>query len=293
MSDIVGEIEQLKNFRVISQTYQEVAAMRMRRTKDQVLRNREFLSGLSEVFSRVKLSYEDKLREILEAKGISDEEQQNSYIGRMNFTQKNGRDVIVFVSANTGLYGDIIRKVFNYFSKHVDSSVDVAILGSLGKVLFQERFPGRDFLYYDLSDGNPDPEEVYKIMAEIGEYENILLFHGKFKNILEQEPVQSSVTGESVAMEVKEDTRRVYCIFEPSLEEVFEFFESEIKKSLFEHALYESSLSKYTSRMVSLDRAATNASKKLDKLRLKQLLLKHREAEKEKNTLLSGVIHGR
>jgi len=285
-------IEQLAIFKTVAQTYQEVAALRMRRMKDYVLRNREFLHGISSIFTRVKLSYNDTIKKILESKGITDEDDQLSYINKMNFTKKNGKTVLVFASANTGLYGDIILKVFNYFAKHIDSTVDLAVLGKLGKLWFPQRFPNRKFLYYDLSDGDPDPKEVSKIMEDLSVYENIIMFHGKFKDILEQVPLQSGISGDAVTMETLQDMRQIRCIFEPTLEEVFEFFETEIKASLFEHALYESALSKYTSRMVSLDMATNNALHSLKKLRLERSLMKHHKDDKEKNTVLAGVLYG-
>ncbi|MBD3366531.1 hypothetical protein GF360_04330 [candidate division WWE3 bacterium] len=293
MTKIDKQVEQLEVFKVMAQTYQEVAAMRMRKMKDNVLRNREFLSGLSSVFARVKLSYRDTLQELLKRQGITDEEEQARYIDKMNFTRKNGRDIIVLASANTGLYGDIVRKVFEYFAQQVDPTVEVAVLGRVGKLWFQERFPNKPFLYFDLSDGDPNPDEIHEIMEKLSEYENVLLFHGKFKDILEQMPEQTGVSGDAVTMETREDMRVIRSIFEPSLEEIFEFFESEIKSSLFEHALYESALSKYTSRMVSLDRATSSASRNLEKLKLEQSILDHREKDRAKNTLLAGVLYGR
>jgi F0F1-type ATP synthase gamma subunit len=211
----------------------------------------------------------------------------------MNFTRKNGKDILVLASANTGLYGDLTRRVFEYFANQVGPSVDVAILGKVGKAWFETRFPNRDFLYYELSDADPDPDEVSKIMDALNEYENIILFHGKFKDVLEQVPEQSGLSGDSVAMETREEFKMIHCIFEPSLEEIFEFFESEIKSSLFDHALYESALAKYTSRMVNLDRATSNVSDRLKRLERESLILKHRKADKQKNTLLAGVLYGR
>ena len=293
MTNVDNQIEQLKIFKTVAQTYQEVAALRMRRMKDHVLRNREFLAGMSSVFARVKLSYRDTLMKLLEDQGITDKEEQEKYIEKMNFTRKNGRDILVLSSANTGLYGDIIRKVFEYFSEHVGPDADIAIIGKVGKVWFEQRFPGRTYEYYEISDSEPDPKKITKIIEDLSKYSNILLFHGTFKDILEQVPHQTAVSGDAVAMETQEDMRQIRCVFEPSLEEVFTFFETEIKSSLFEHALYEAALSKYTSRMVSLDRATSNASENLKKLKLRSSVLDHREKNKEKNTLLAGVLHGR
>lgn len=292
MSDIDRKIQELEDFRTIAQTYEEVAALRMRRIKDQVIHNREFLSGLAHVFARVKVSYAEAVKDLLEAQGIKSEEEQMEYIEQMNFQKKNGKDVLVFISANTGLYGDIIRKVFEYFCTQIDSTVDIAVIGKIGKIWFEQRFPTRQYMYFDLSDNVQDPANVSLVIKKLSEYEHIVVFHGKFKDVLEQVPSQTSVSGERITVETKEDLQRMRCIFEPSLEEVFNFFEAEIKSVLFDQALYESSLSKYTSRMVSLDMATNNAGERLDKLVMQRGILKHRQADKEKNTTLASVIYG-
>ncbi len=266
--------------------------MRMRKVKAGVLRNREFLSGLTEVFSRVRVSYDEGLRKLLDSKGIKKPEDQQDYIERMNFEKKNGRDALVFVASNTGLYGDIILDVFNYFAKHIDAKSDIFIMGRLGRILFEQRFPGHPYKYYEVSDGLPEPEKVSQIVRDLNPYEHILVFHGRFKDILEQVPHQTSVSGEKLSLENREDLKRINCIFEPNIEEVFRFFESEIKLTLFDQALYESSLSKFTSRMVSLDSATNNVGHMLEKLNLQRSLISHRKSDKEKNTVLASVFQG-
>ncbi len=292
MSDINRDIEELSIFGEVVRTYQEIAAIRMRKVKNSVLRNREFLSGLTEVFSRVRISYYEEVKKVLFSRGIVDPYEQEQYMEKMNFEKKNGRDALILISANTGLYGDITLRVFDYFSEHVDERSDVIILGRIGRMLFEQRFPDKKYKYYEVSDGNPDPSVVSEMVRDLNNYENIFAFHGRFKDILEQVPHQTGVSGRKLTLESEEDLRRIYCIFEPSLEEVFEFFETEIKITLFDQAMYESSLSKFTSRMVSLDFAADNIDKRLNKLNIKSSILKHRKEEKEKNTLMASVLCG-
>ncbi len=292
MTDITSEIYELESFREIAQTYQEVSALRMRRIKNYVLKNRDFLSGLAHVFARVRVSYEEGLKHFLESKGIKAPKEQQDYISRMNFSVKNGRDALVLISANTGLYGDIIRRVFEYFVKHLDDKSDPVIVGKIGRVLFEQRFPDREFKYYELSDSEPAPVVVNRLIKDLNSYEHVIVFHGKFKDILQQEPSQTSVAGDRLSLEVREDLKKINCIFEPTLEEVFQFFETEIKKTLFEQSLYEASLSKFTSRMVSLDSASSNVTQRIKRLRLQEAVYKHRQADKEKNTVLSSVLFG-
>ena len=76
----------------------------------------------------------------------------------------------------------------------------------------------------------------------------------------------SVVSGVEVPTEKSEDKSFQLYFFEPSLEEVVIFFETEIFASLLEQVFHESRLAKTASRMMLLDRASQNIDKSFDRL---------------------------
>ena len=92
------EITSLQGVHSLVQTYEEIAAIRMQRVKASVLNNRDFLASLFEIYRHVKFSYQKELVQTKAATAV-----------------KKLGTVHVLLSANTGLYGDIIHKTFDLF----------------------------------------------------------------------------------------------------------------------------------------------------------------------------------
>ena len=155
------EIEYSLGLKTITETYQEIAASRMQRIRNSVLASRDFLLGINTIFQQVKSSYKIKGR------------------GQKGFPKGNGKTLFLFISANTGLYGDIIRRTFEVFLREIrkERTVDVAIIGRLGRRNFQEQFPKKPFIYFELSDDKFDHEGIKKIIPHLIQYEKVIVFY--------------------------------------------------------------------------------------------------------------------
>lgn len=267
--------------------YEEIAATRMRRIKDSVLNNRRFLNGLTDVFRTVKHSYEKEISQLVrEEQGVF----KNRKKKRTSVKSRKKKVVAVLLSSNTGLYGDIVGRTFEEFVQYISSNnVDPVVIGKLGKQAFETKGLETNYKYFDLSDSAQDDENKRGILEYLDQYENIVVFHGKFKDILNQVPTRTYVTGQDLAIKPTERVTTVRCFFEPSLKEVLVFFESQILSALFEQTLYESALSKFTSRMVSLDTASVHITKAIKKANLMKKALKHMEYNKEQSNVLAGI----
>lgn len=280
VKQIDEQITDLKNIKILVQTYEEIAASRMQRIKASVLLNREFLSSLYKIYQHVKFSYDKRITKMKEKKGV---------------LAKRGGDksVAVLLTANTGLYGGIIQEVYDLFSDSVavNTSSDVAVVGDIGRKLVERdknKLGIKDYQYFEISDGTSDPSDFSNLVSYIVHYDNVDVYHGKFESLLNQIPIKENVTGE-----LPESERRVVeeaeYIFEPSLESIVGFFESEIMASIFEQSIFESSLSKYASRMVNLDKAVVNITNRLERTSFKKQRIKHRDANKSQLDLLSSI----
>ena len=207
----------------------------------------------------------------------------------MNVLKKNGKTVFVFLSANVGLYGDIIRKTFHFFAEQVNRyHPEVIVVGRIGRVLFEETFPGVSYSYFDFPDTHIDLDSIRKISRTIHEYEDVFIFHGRFKNVVEQLPVSSNISGQELGGGAPHDAGARY-IFEPTLEDVAIFFETEIFASTLEQSFNESRLAKLASRMMLLDRSTTHIDTEAHKMYFEKQRLRHRTYNKKQLDAVSGV----
>jgi ATP synthase F1 gamma subunit len=272
------EMERLISLKGLVEVYEEVAAGRMQRIRNAVLQSRQFLDGLLEVFRRVRAAYQESTESIT------------------SLRPKNGKTAAVFVSANSGLYGDIVDRTFDIFmdfAKKYDP--DIVILGKLGIKMMEEGLPGKLYNYYDFSDEAVDMESFQMIMRYLVQFEKIVVFYGQFRTTLTQEPVMTSVSGDAEATVEEIQTGRegkrmvTKFLFEPSMQEIVKVFEGEILASIFEQTLHESQLAKFASRMLALDLSVENVEKRLSRVKNDWIRLKHKIQNRKQLQTMSGI----
>ena len=109
---LIDEIELVNNLKMLTQAYEEISVIKMQRVRDSVLKNRDFITGISYVYYDVKTSYRRQIEELMKQK-------KSANISSFSTIKKNGKSVSVLLSANNKLYGDIILKVFYLFPGRV------------------------------------------------------------------------------------------------------------------------------------------------------------------------------
>jgi len=266
-----AELENLFSLTGMVEAYQEIAAERIRKTRNSVLKSRSYLSEINTIFQQVKSSYKNDL-EKLSKKG--------------SFIEKNGKTLSVFISANTGLYGDIVQKTFDLFLSEIkDQKTEAVIIGKLGLILFEKEKLNTPYTYFDLPDQNIDSKALREIAVFLLKYQKIRVFYSQFQSIIKQEPAASDISGNLIEEESKEVIKY---LFEPSLEEILTFFESEIFSSLFEQTVRDTQLAKFGSRLITLTQATENIKKRLKNVTIEKERIRHSDNNKKQlQTLLS------
>jgi len=143
----------------IARIYQEVARIRMNEIREMVLKNREFIEELLKVYRLVR--------------GVQFEKRK---------VEKKER-VLVFLSSNERFYGSLILDIWREVEKFLkERGGDLAIVGRMGKYLAERSGLKLNFFYFDLDDEKPELEKVKEIVEFLKGYDEILVFHGKFRN---------------------------------------------------------------------------------------------------------------
>ncbi len=270
IDDIKQNITDLGSFKELVRAYEQIASLRMKKTREDVLYNRKYMYSINEIFEEVRTSYVSMAKKLLKKKKGE----------KLTFLAHNGKTVAVLLSANTGLYGDIVKRTFNLFMKEVEENAsEVTIIGRHGLNLFLGVRPNHPYTFFNLPEVDIEARDLAPIINHIVQYEDIHLYHGKFISVIKQEPENVTI---SAQVEVDEGTaeKKAY-IFEPSLEEILMFFETEIFASLFEQAVHESQLAKFASRVLAMNKADTNIKERLKKLRLMEMKARHGEANRK------------
>ncbi|MDP3770534.1 MAG: F0F1 ATP synthase subunit gamma [Candidatus Sungbacteria bacterium] len=277
------EIEQLQSLIVLVETYETIAGTSVRRIRSSVLANRAFHIGLNRMFREITDAYKKEVEYLMKKKKITHADS----LSLMKHTKKTA---LILFSANTGLYGDVTHRTFTAFLTEIKrAKADIIIIGRMGKMFFEEVMPGTAFIYFDFPDNAIDIEGLKKITIVLAEYEKVVAFYAVFKNLMTQQVKASIISGAELASQHAEDMPRQPYFFEPSLEEVTVFFETEIFASLLEQVFHESRLAKLASRMVLLDRAIINIESEFNRTRLSQQRMHHRTINRHLLDSLSGM----
>ncbi|HSX40745.1 MAG TPA: F0F1 ATP synthase subunit gamma [Candidatus Saccharimonadales bacterium] len=284
--EIQSELETLSGLQTMVEAFEEIGTSKMRKVRDSVLHNRDFLDNLNNIFAQVKRTYTSQVETLMKKKKITD-------IKKLSFRKTNGKTVFVLLSSNAGFYGDIIKRTFELFLENIKKTpnAEAVVIGKMGLAYFTEENVTIPYTYFDLSDVRTDNDSMKKIITHLIAYEKIYVFHGKFQSLVVQNPSITSISGDLLESTQSQNAPVVKYIFEPSLETIMNFFETEIFASVFEQSVHESELSKYASRMVSLDASVVNIKNQIQKVKFEESRLRHRiENRKQLNVLASMVL---
>ena len=219
--DIAEEIVLIESLRTLVRAYEEIASIRMRKTRDSVVKNRQFQSEINDIFEQVRASYAKEVNELARKKGKKGAK-------TVTFLAHNGKTVAVLLSANTGLYGDIVQKTFEQFMSEVNiGKSEVTVVGRHGLSLFLEKKPNHPYTYFTIPDHGIKSENLDEVIKHIVQYEEIHVYYGEFLNVIKQKPASLTISAE-ISLKEDEGTMRASYIFEPTLEKILKFFETEI-----------------------------------------------------------------
>jgi ATP synthase F1 gamma subunit len=285
--EIPEEIDQLQVLETITDVYGQIASMWMVRARDSVLKSRDFLVRIQDIFVHVFAAYAKEIQKMAKKKQIT----RN---GKVTLLSHNGKKVAVFISANTGFYGDIIKKTFQLFlddiHKENEENIEVTVVGKQGMMLFLNAEPNRPHTFFPFTDEHIDKQQLVDLVRHLVQYEEIRIYYGKFVNFLTQEPTMLVLSANPYDNLPPEEKGRAY-IFEPNLETILMFFEKQIFSSVFEQTIRESQLAKFASRITVMDRAGENIRQRLRVVSQQRLKLIHQKTnQKQISTLASMAL---
>jgi len=247
---IKKEIPTLRSLHTVAQVYQETSIAKIQEVRAGVLTTRDYLSGLSRIYSELQSSKSAEIEKIIKSNRKPKEEPKEQ-------SSKIQKTLFILISANAKLYGEIVKDVYKLFIDALkkEPEADVMIVGRLGERLFKEDGITKQHIFIEIPDSNLEPKDLEPIIFNIVKYQNVVVFHGKFLNLVTQQASKANITGEVVAEEGKTDKNQTknQFIFEPNLEKLINFFETQIFVTLFRQTVHESELARYASRVNAME----------------------------------------
>jgi ATP synthase F1 gamma subunit len=286
---VIEELEALNSLKELAESYEEIAVVRMQKIKESVLKTRRFLASISDVYVDLKTSYGREVKELLEKMKKGDKR-------ILPTLQKNGKSLLVYLSSNGRLYGSVTQKTYKLFIEEVKKehipAVDIVIIGKAGKEMFDNSGIKKPYEYFEIPDTTVEIDHIIKLMQKFLQYEQVNVFYGKFGNVVKQTPIETSISGEDIfETETPVDIpREDRFIFEPTLEKILHFFETQIMANLFSQTLLENQLARHASRVSAMEEALVNIEEESKKLHQEQTKIKHLMQNKKQLETMGGLL---
>lgn len=281
---IKNEIETVNNFKNLSDIYGEIASIRMMKIRESVLKNRDYIFSITQIFY-------DTLASFLRRGSQASKRLTTHGINRITFLSHNGKMVFVLISANTGFYGDVVTKTFNKFVNELKTNdAEVTIIGKIGKKIFSENFPKRPFTFFELPDYGSDKNKLLAIINHLVQYDEVRVYYSAYDTVISQRPLMSNLTAGTTLIQKAEKSKEEF-IFEPSVEEILMFFEKEVFGSFFDQTIKENQLSKLSGRIMAMDRASLSIKNRIKEINFDYLKIRHREMNKKQLSLLQSLVY--
>ncbi|MBN1168305.1 F0F1 ATP synthase subunit gamma [Candidatus Woesebacteria bacterium] len=287
--EIQEELQALDNIKSLAENYEEIAAQRMQRIRGYVIQARNYLSELSEVYVDLKTSYEKEVQELLDKREKDDK-------SLPKILQKNSKTLLVYMSSNGRLYGAVTRKTYTKFieelKKFDKDKIDLLIIGSAGKEMYESSSFDIPYEYVYIHDEKVNAEDIKKLMQKFLLYTKVIVYHGTFINVVRQNAISSSITGDEFFEKKSEEeiSQEERFIFEPSFEKILRFFETQIMSALFKQTFSENRLARQASRVNAMEQALIHIEDEREIVHQEKIRLKHLTDNKKQLDRLSGYL---
>jgi len=283
LKSILTQMEDLSGIKDIVGASEEIASMKMRSIRNKVLLSRDLNDELTEIYREVTTSYKNQILLLMQ------EKRGKKPDGSLSLKTGNGKLAAVYLSANSGLFSKILEKTFFEFVKYLDQHPEAIpiIIGEFGKQLFANNYPSKQFIFYPLAEGKSNEESLKKITEELADYSSVIIYYARFESMAQQTTTVLDVSGQQSAN--NELVPTAHYLFEPSLEKIIAFFESEIFSGIIQQTVTESELARYASRITTLDMARENIDQQLKTANLQRRFAVHRIMNKKQTEAITGM----
>ncbi|WP_038030142.1 ATP synthase F1 subunit gamma [Thermonema rossianum] len=289
LKEIRNRIRSVISTQQITKAMKMVAAAKLRRAQDRILRMRPYAQSLKGILQNLSAN--------LDASQI-----QSPYLEERPVE----RVLLIVVTSDRGLCGAFNNNLAKaaqqaihqqYEAQYQAGKLDLLCIGKKGYEYFERR--GYSVVHPEHTDlfTRLDFDHVLTVGEQLlswyeqGVYDRIDIFYNEFKNVATQIPRQEQLLPASADM--AEDTSSAEAsmeyILEPSAEAIVTDLIPKIIKIQFYKALLESNAAEHGARMMAMDKATENAGELLRELRLTYNRTRQAVITKEIIEIVSGA----
>ncbi len=233
----IGTLKDLTN------VFESLASTQVAKVKTNAQTSKDFFDLLWQRYTALRI---DPKKRLTERVGVGD----------------NGRKVLVLISAEAGLSGDLDMRMIETMQNEYDAkTTDIVVLGSHGASQLSQR--GISYLKLFQVPESEKYVDVAPVIKLLMPYEEIAVYYEEYLSLGEQEVRRMDLVSSIKTMsdEVEEGAMTDFdTIFEPSIEEIAYQMESSMMSLALAQAILQSGLAQAASRFNAMTVAEDRAS---------------------------------
>ena len=271
VKELDKEIQFLADLKYLTETYEEIAVMQMKKIRQLILESRRFMDHLRDIFVDVRSSYRRKVEELLKQK-------------KKMF---NNKRLAIVITSDNRLYGGLVVKVVKLFEGKINKYDKAVIIGKIGGELIRAKGLHKQVKVVFWEGGDLQNANLERL---VGEFDKVDVFYPRFENLVTQVVEVMDISGyQAIGGEVGEVRGKVGFLVEPNIQEVFVFFKTRAMMSLFNGSLGESRLALLAARIRSMEKALGEVEEQLEHYMQARRQEKRLEEDKRQLEQLSGI----
>ena len=241
ITDNKDQINDLMTFKHISAAFTEAAAVKLKNIRDAFNRNARYYEEINYIYHLVEMNAKRMQMERIKSQ----------------IERKSARLYIAFTS-NQRFFGSINTEIMNTFIRDSEpSEIEKMIIGVTGKAYV--RSTGQKFSYkeMDFKKDLPAEDEIAQFLKMTENYDQVRVFYPKFISFLKQEVGVTDITQKIALRDSKknEKTKEIHLLFEPELDKMIKFFNTQVRWLLFQRIILESDMARTAARLLTMSQA--------------------------------------
>jgi len=277
LRDLRTRIVSIKNTKQITNAMKMVAAAKLRKSQEAVIRSRPYAEFL------------DKMLRIIKKKNRLNEHPM------LLAPNPNGKVLLVIVTGDRGLCGsfnsNISKFTLNYMIEHPEQEYDLLFIGRKGYDSFKRKSNNIVKVFSGNTESD-DIDTVSEIRHELtdlyykGTYSKVVSIYNEFKSAIQQNLVCKQILP-IMPTESKQISSTEF-VFEPDENSIIDEMARRYIDIELWHIMLESNAAEQASRMTAMDNATNNASDLINQLSLQY----NRERQAQITTEIIEVASG-
>jgi F-type H+-transporting ATPase subunit gamma len=269
---IEKEMNSIGTLKDLTSVFESLASTQVAKVKDKVLTSQQFFDLLWQRYTALRV---DPKKRITGREGIGD----------------NGRNVLVLISAEAGLSGDLdMRMIESMQSDYDPKTTDIVVLGSHGASQLSQR--GIPYIRFFQLPETDQYINVNPVIDVVRPYEKITVYYEEYLSLGQQEvrSINLVTSIQSMSKDAEEDVMTADdTIFEPSLDEIADEMEASMMSLALSQTILQSGLAQAASRFNAMTVAEDRAGELLRDYTMEYHRSKRAEGDRRLREVLVGI----